>query len=70
MIEDDLAGINLDRCIGCGLCVTACPTEALRLNPKPEEKRLTPPETGLEQMVLLAKKRGISLTQYTNHLRR
>jgi Fe-S-cluster-containing dehydrogenase component len=29
--EDELVEINLDRCIGCGLCVAACPEEAIQL---------------------------------------
>ena len=59
--DDGKAEIDLDRCIGCGLCVTACPTEAMRLTPKPEEERRTPPATGLEQMKLMAEKRGLSV---------
>ncbi|MEW6443531.1 MAG: 4Fe-4S binding protein [bacterium] len=27
-----------DRCIGCGLCVTACPAEAVSLIRKPAER--------------------------------
>ena len=61
MIEGDVAEINLDRCIGCGLCVTTCPDDALRLERKPEDKRLTPPDTAREQMTLMAQKRGKSL---------
>jgi len=60
--EDNVAQINLDRCIGCGLCVTTCSDEALRLESKPEDQRLTPPETAREQMTLLAQKRGASIT--------
>jgi ferredoxin len=60
--EDEKAEINLDRCIGCGLCVTTCPDEALKLQLKPEDQRVTPPETSREQMTLIAQKRGASLT--------
>jgi ferredoxin len=31
---DELAVVNLDRCIGCGVCTTTCPSDALRLNKK------------------------------------
>jgi Fe-S-cluster-containing hydrogenase component 2 len=30
-LEDDIAVLNLDRCIGCGVCVHHCPSEALSL---------------------------------------
>jgi electron transport complex protein RnfB len=34
-----------DRCIGCGVCAVACTFDAIRLVPRPEEERVTPPET-------------------------
>jgi Fe-S-cluster-containing hydrogenase component 2 len=34
---DDAAVINLDRCIGCALCVPTCPNEAIILKKKDEE---------------------------------
>jgi ferredoxin len=59
MNDDGSAEIDLDRCIGCGLCVTTCQEEAIQLIPKPEGKRRTPPANTLEQMMYMAKKRGI-----------
>ncbi|MHA2072956.1 MAG: ATP-binding protein, partial [Candidatus Thorarchaeota archaeon] len=41
--QDDLLMINLDRCIGCGVCVANCPEEAIIL--KKREKEFVPPET-------------------------
>ena len=35
-VVDGAAAVDLGRCIGCGLCVTTCPTEALRLVAKPD----------------------------------
>ncbi len=59
MDDDGLAAVDEERCIGCGLCVTTCPTEALKLLPKSETKFRTPPATMTEQMILMARKRGV-----------
>jgi NAD-dependent dihydropyrimidine dehydrogenase PreA subunit len=52
------------RCIGCGLCVTTCPTEAIRLIGKEEKERIYPPkdeETWLEERAL---QRGVDFSAY------
>ena len=59
MNDDGLAVVNIDRCIGCGLCVTACPAEALKLVTKSGTEFRTPPASAAEQMMLMAKKRGL-----------
>lgn len=59
MDDDEIARVDPDRCIGCGLCVVTCPTEAIRLAPKPEADCRVPPTSMAEQMMLLARKRGL-----------
>ena len=59
MDEDTIAVVNRDRCIGCGLCVITCSAEAMRLVPKPEKEHMTPPATTAEQMMTMARNRGL-----------
>ena len=61
MGSDDVAVVDLDRCIGCGLCVTTCETEALSLHLKAEEERCDPPATARETIMQLAQQRGKTL---------
>jgi ferredoxin len=44
-MKDEKIEFHAERCIGCGLCVTTCPPEALKLEKKPEERLYTPPAT-------------------------
>ena len=57
-IEEDKAEIDLNRCIGCGLCVTKCPTEAAFLVKKSEEDLYNPPENSMEMHIRMAQERG------------
>jgi ferredoxin len=57
MNADGAAEIDYDRCIGCGLCISACPDDALSLVPKPGEKRDVPVENLHEQLVRATKRR-------------
>jgi Fe-S-cluster-containing hydrogenase component 2 len=43
--DGDCVVLSTDRCIGCGLCVTTCPSGALTLVRKPASERTQPPIT-------------------------
>ena len=45
--EDDLLLLDLDRCFGCGVCATSCPTEAVTL-----VERAGVPEPPVDQKAL------------------
>jgi formate hydrogenlyase subunit 6/NADH:ubiquinone oxidoreductase subunit I len=45
-LEGDAVNINLDRCIGCGVCIANCPSDALEL--KTKEKLHVPPKNSEE----------------------
>jgi Na+-translocating ferredoxin:NAD+ oxidoreductase subunit B len=44
-MKDEKIEFHAERCIGCGLCVTTCPVEALKLEKKPYDSLYTPPAT-------------------------
>ena len=47
-----------DRCIGCGLCITTCPTGALSLVRKPESAQPGVPKNVTEHYLRLGQARG------------
>jgi len=57
-MKDGLPAIELKRCIGCGLCVTGCDTGAMKLIKKTDEDIYTPPGSGVETYMRIAKARG------------
>jgi Fe-S-cluster-containing hydrogenase component 2 len=57
-IVEEKAVINLNRCIGCGLCISTCPSDAMRLVKKSEDQQYVPPETGMETYIRIAQERG------------
>lgn len=59
MNDDGKAEIKLERCIGCGLCVAGCSNEAISLKAKTEQEMKVPAKNSMEQMINMAKKRGI-----------
>ena len=55
--------VNEDRCIGCGLCVSTCPSGAIQLITK-EDKWTPPPKDETEWLNLRAKEVGADLSKY------
>jgi ferredoxin len=46
MDAEAIAGIDLQRCIGCGLCVSSCPEQALHLERRQGDSIAVPPRRG------------------------
>jgi Fe-S-cluster-containing hydrogenase component 2 len=57
-LDDFVPVVNRDRCIGCGLCVTTCPTEALVLVRKEAAERPSIPANTAMTHIQLGKARG------------
>jgi len=54
----DVARVDRDRCIGCGLCVTECPEDAMTLKQKAADHRYVPPKNTFETYLTMARERG------------
>ena len=51
-----MVAVDADRCIGCGLCVSVCPTEALQMVRR--ESAPATPVTGRELMGTILMEKG------------
>jgi len=58
-MHDGVAVIDLKRCIGCGLCVTTCVTNAIDLLRKDEKDSYIPPMYIDETYMRIAEERGL-----------
>ena len=55
--------INETRCVGCGVCIPACPDDALTLVRRPEDQIMPVPETHEDWLNERARARGIDINQ-------
>ncbi|MBU2549214.1 MAG: 4Fe-4S binding protein [Proteobacteria bacterium] len=61
---EDAYRVLAERCIGCGLCTTTCPTEAITLRPKPPESIRVPPRDEAAWNEERARRRGVDYSDY------
>jgi Pyruvate/2-oxoacid:ferredoxin oxidoreductase delta subunit len=61
---DDTYRVIAEKCIGCGLCVTECPTDAIKLVHKSEEERILPPSDANAWNQERARQRGVDFSDY------
>jgi Fe-S-cluster-containing hydrogenase component 2 len=55
---DEQFALDADRCIGCGLCVTTCPSGALQLERKPDHAQAEVPANMYQTLSNLGRVRG------------
>ena len=61
---DDAYRVIKKKCIGCGLCISTCPVEAIQLIRKPQEELVSPPKDEKEWFNKRAQLRGVDISKY------
>ena len=57
-MSEKKAILDLDRCIGCGLCVSTCPSHSLSLVRKPPSEQADIPQDHVRSVIKVAQARG------------
>jgi len=61
---EDVYRVVKEKCIGCGLCVTTCPSEALQLLRKQPEELVPPPQDEMAWYEERGHQRGVDYSAY------
>jgi len=61
---EDSNSIAPDKCIGCGLCISTCPTEAIKLIRKDPENIISRPKDEMDWYEISANTIGVDISRY------